>query len=644
MSNSRENIDSNDTTSHIHHFTDSKYYMDKWKKWDHPWIFAGFNLSAGILGPLWLSYRRMNLVLFIYFITILVLQCFFVLFNIEYSYLIPIVIHIILFTFGNSIYFNFVKKKMKKMSKQNKYSDFATNLRKAGGISKNGVVVSFFILFTFVWIALSTTSLITSYKAAVQKENSTLFYLEILEENNNKLYDLGVETIDLIIGVDSPQQKINSIMNLEQTIIEYKEQMTIQLEHEILLDELIFEEANDHYISGLNNVLLSINNYLDGNEANNEQIVQNLTQVLIHGDFMYEKIKQFQNERSIEMLNKALNSKLKNKLKSIENVKVVNEKAILELNNKLLDAIENNNIEEVKQLLILGANPNDNSNTIFKSVPFLAVEKGNYMIFKTLINAGMDVNTVIQDGHLTLLMHASSLGHDQIVNQLINYNVNLKQKDRNGSTALHYIVSTDFEIATTLINAGLDPEEENNHAESYIKKLENKIRTSGGFTDFIKHINPKGLHLLNLIGIERFEKIEVPKETEQTQSGWQTYTNQRFGFIVKFPSDWKIGEAPTNGDGLSLNTDPSNHVSAYAGYHFPMNLDSFLDFRLKNGDTAKIIIEQTTSNNIVFHMIYTNNQIDYNIRGEVTVTFFEKYLNQIEEMIYNFETFKGAEG
>lgn len=45
-------------------------------------------------------------------------------------------------------------------------------------------------------------------------------------------------------------------------------------------------------------------------------------------------------------------------------------------------------------------------------------------------------------------------------------------------------------------------------------------------------------------------------QTDQTVH-YKTYVNQRFGFSVQYPSTWRIGPRPTDGDGRSFTT-PSN--------------------------------------------------------------------------------------
>lgn len=93
-----------------------------------------------------------------------------------------------------------------------------------------------------------------------------------------------------------------------------------------------------------------------------------------------------------------------------------------EKGNALFKAINSNDVDKVKSLLEEGANPQQVNS--FGSPP---------------------------------LSHAASLGHNDIVEVLLDYVVDINQKDRRGHTALMTsVISGNLPLVTTLIDAGVD--------------------------------------------------------------------------------------------------------------------------------------------------------------------------------------------
>ena len=46
--------------------------------------------------------------------------------------------------------------------------------------------------------------------------------------------------------------------------------------------------------------------------------------------------------------------------------------------------------------------------------------------------------------------------------------------------------------------------------------------------------------------------LALPATAQSTS--WQTYVNERFGTIADVPADWRAGEPPDNGDGLTFTS------------------------------------------------------------------------------------------
>lgn len=82
---------------------------------------------------------------------------------------------------------------------------------------------------------------------------------------------------------------------------------------------------------------------------------------------------------------------------------------------------------------------------------------------------------------------------------------------------------------------------------------------------------------------------------------WKTYENSRYNFSLKYPSNWKLGEAPTNNDGRTF-ISPQAEVECWA-YGFanalsnesgePQNLDEFVNFLTSDGETEIVKKDQT---------------------------------------------------
>jgi len=123
----------------------------------------------------------------------------------------------------------------------------------------------------------------------------------------------------------------------------------------------------------------------------------------------------------------------------------------------------------------------------------------------------------------------------------------------------------------------------------------------------------------------------------------QSYTNARFGFQVQFPSEWKRGSEPTNGDGIALNNSEANKVLAYASFQmFDADLEGYSKVTLANGDHGYKRIEKS-GKNVEFDFIYLYEGIEYHINGQVTEAFYKKYQTKIDELMKNIKMTEALE-
>ena len=124
-----------------------------------------------------------------------------------------------------------------------------------------------------------------------------------------------------------------------------------------------------------------------------------------------------------------------------------------DLNNDLLNAAQNGDVEKIKQLIARGA---DNNNNNGFTALHVAVRFGHVKAVEALIAAGTYVN-VTDDNGRTALHVAALFGHAEIVKALIDAKAEVNAKDNDGHMALYW--STIMEhatIAVFLLNNGAD--------------------------------------------------------------------------------------------------------------------------------------------------------------------------------------------
>lgn len=59
--------------------------------------------------------------------------------------------------------------------------------------------------------------------------------------------------------------------------------------------------------------------------------------------------------------------------------------------------------------------------------------------------------------------------------------------------------------------------------------------------------------------IQECKKLYNEKKTNEEQTEYKLYTNERYGFSIKYPSFFLMGELPANGDGITMHS-PDNSV------------------------------------------------------------------------------------
>ena len=127
-----------------------------------------------------------------------------------------------------------------------------------------------------------------------------------------------------------------------------------------------------------------------------------------------------------------------------------------ELNKRLYDAVSDNRISKIEQLLKQGADVNVKDKDGWTPLQWAAL-KGNIDIGKCLIENGADVNIKDNLGR-TPLYRASRWNQIGVAKLLIENGADVNAKDKDGWTPLHLAAVLDrIDIVKVLIENGADP-------------------------------------------------------------------------------------------------------------------------------------------------------------------------------------------
>ena len=134
----------------------------------------------------------------------------------------------------------------------------------------------------------------------------------------------------------------------------------------------------------------------------------------------------------------------------------------MNINEKLMTAVSDNNLEQVKECLAQGADVNA-KNSYDKTPLMSACGYNNFEIAKLLIEHGADVNAKTKDGYTALIYSANKICHNDttaITKLLISNGVDVNAKNDWGDTALHKMFVQQqykhIESAKLLIENGAD--------------------------------------------------------------------------------------------------------------------------------------------------------------------------------------------
>lgn len=129
----------------------------------------------------------------------------------------------------------------------------------------------------------------------------------------------------------------------------------------------------------------------------------------------------------------------------------------VEYGTPLTRAVANDDLEEVRDMLVKGANPNEKDENYDTITPlFVAVENGNIEMVEMLINFGANVNAR-NGSKQTPLMRLDDDATPELVDLLIRFGAKVDLADREGNTALILAAGgADAAVVKALIDAGAD--------------------------------------------------------------------------------------------------------------------------------------------------------------------------------------------
>jgi ankyrin repeat protein len=138
-----------------------------------------------------------------------------------------------------------------------------------------------------------------------------------------------------------------------------------------------------------------------------------------------------------------------------------------DVNEELLDAVRDANLEKVKVLLKSKANLNATDSREMTPL-LLACSDNNLEIVKVLVEAGADINRKHKETGKTALIYAAANGHTEILRYLLaRPGILVNAKDKEGKTALiHSVFYARKETISILLENKANPNARTNVEES----------------------------------------------------------------------------------------------------------------------------------------------------------------------------------
>ena len=142
-------------------------------------------------------------------------------------------------------------------------------------------------------------------------------------------------------------------------------------------------------------------------------------------------------------------------------------------------AVVNNNVNVVELFLQLGQDPNKESvdETVSGGTPLMsAAANGNIELVKLLLKFGAKPDYPTSGRHTALM---SATGHTEIFKILVNHGANIHARDNYGRTVLIWAaLHGTEEVVALLCEMGADPEIKDKGGNTAVSEAKNKLRLS----------------------------------------------------------------------------------------------------------------------------------------------------------------------
>ena len=99
---------------------------------------------------------------------------------------------------------------------------------------------------------------------------------------------------------------------------------------------------------------------------------------------------------------------------------------------------------------------------------------------------------------------------------------------------------------------------------------------------------------------------------ENDERGWKLYTNARFGFSVRYPDDWRLGNPMADGSGVTLSPPIEHSLVALSGH---MNI-----IEGKSQDGRQTLDEFVTAHHRIMTELYGKKSIAVKWRADQDLT------------------------
>ncbi|MDH6373782.1 outer membrane protein assembly factor BamB [Paenibacillus sp. PastF-3] len=185
----------------------------------------------------------------------------------------------------------------------------------------------------------------------------------------------------------------------------------------------------------------------------------------------------------------------------------------------------------------------------------------------------------------------------------------------------------------------------NNHKVSNWRKIEEKTIPEPSVSDIVASSNSTAQTIEQPNPIETPETIEPNNEVDF--KNWETYRNERFGYIFKYPKNWNLGVLSGDMSSIEITKGKEVSLSAYAGFYmeeFAKDLTNYDKIKLKNNEEAYLLItlgEEITELDLRYIL---DNSIEYLLGFKVSTKYYNENKEIIDAVINSYEFSKGFDG